>query len=128
MGYWIHVEDVPSGGGGETPNFGCIGCLACAALVVVPAFLWYLHKEYGLAYVMISFIAQALMVGSILSMIGILYVLIKVRFERAVILSGVVGFVAGAILFFVIGFGFPLSPLYAPIGAIAAMCLYVRFF
>lgn len=127
MGYWIHVEELPSGGG-DTPNFGCIGCLACLAIVTVPLFLWYLHTEYGLAYVFISFLAQALMVGSIISVLGIIYILIQVRLARSAVIAGMVGFVAGAVLFFLVGFGFPLSLLYAPIGAIAVMYLYCRFF
>ena len=125
MGFWIHVEELPTRGGGDSPKFGC---LACFALVAVPLFLWYVYAEYGLTHALVRILAMVLLAGSIASVFGIIYILTVVRFARPVILSGVAGFVAWTVLFLIRGVAFPGCIIFAPIGAIAAMCLYVRFF
>ena len=126
MGYWIHVEDLPTGGGGSGPDWG--GCLGCLGFLAVVFFLWYINAEYGLMNALIAIVARGLLLAAVASVGGIIYILKETDLERNVIIAGCVGFAAAAIFFGVYGFGFPGAFVLAPIGAVAVMFLYVISF
>ena len=66
MGYWIHVDDLPTGGGGSSgPDWG--GCLGCFGFLVVVFFLWGLNESYGLDNVLVFLVSRALLLGSVSS-------------------------------------------------------------
>ncbi len=127
MGYWIHVDDLPTGGGGSSgPDWG--GCLGCFGFLVVVFFLWGLNESYGLDNVLVFLVSRALLLGSAASVFGIFYILKETRFERPVIIAGGVGFAAVTFLGLYAGMGFLPSIVLAPIGAVAAMFLFCYFF
>ena len=129
MGYGIHVDDLPVGGGGggsSGPDWG--GCLGCFGFLAVVLFLWGLNITYGLDNVLVFILSRALLLGSVASVFGIFYILKETRFERPVIIAGGVGFAAVTFLGLYAGMGFLPSIVLAPIGAVAAMFLFCYFF
>ena len=127
MGYWIHVDDLPTrggGGGGGPDKSGCIGCLAILAVIFL---VWAVKTETG-QNTLVYILARGLLLGAVASVFGIIYILKETDFERPVILAGIVGFVASAILLLIAGFGFPGCLLLAPIGAVAVMWIYSMYF
>lgn len=126
MGYWIHVDDLPSGGGGGggPDKSGCIGCLVVLAVIFL---VWAVKTETG-QNTLVYILARGLLLGAVASVFGIIYILKETDFERPVILAGAAGFGASAVLLFLAGFGFPECLLLAPIGAVAVMWIYTMYF
>lgn len=104
---------------------GALGCLGFVAIIFA---LWYLNTEYGLSNILVFLLTRGLLLGAVLSVGGIIYILREVELERSVVIAGVVGFAAGAVLLYVLGFGFPGSLVLAPIAAVAVMYAYIQFF
>ncbi len=94
MGYWIHVDELPvgGGGGGSGPDWG--GCLGCLGFLFVVFVLWGLHETYGLGNVLVAIISRGLLIGSVASIFGIFYILHEVEYEKPAVISGVAGFLA----------------------------------
>ena len=128
MGYWIHVEELPTGGGGGgghgPDKDGCIGCLVILGILFL---LWLKNSETGMNN-LVDLLVKGLLLGAVASVGGIIYLLKETDFERGVILAGAVGFGVSALLLYLADFGFPGCLVLAPIGAVAVMWLYIRFF
>ena len=127
MGYWIHVDELPTGGGGSNgPDWG--GCFGCLGFLFVVFVLWGLNSTYGLDNILVWILSRGLLLGSIASVFGIFYILHEVEYERAVIIAGGVGFVGAGGFALYASMGFLGAIILAPIGAVAAMYLFCRFF
>ena len=100
MGYWIHVENLPVGGGGGGsggPDWkGCLGCLGFLAAAFV---LWICLKQSG---GMVGIVRKLLAPATIILLIGSVAIIIGTiaasEFDKEVITPGVIGLVAGFLL------------------------------
>ena len=128
MGYWIHVDELPvgGGGGGSGPDWG--GCLGCLGFLFVVFVLWGVHETYGLGNVLVAIVSRGLLIGSVASIFGIFYILHEVEYEKPAVISGVAGFLAVFGFGLYAGMGFLPSLVLAPIGAVAAMFVFCYFF
>lgn len=92
MGYWIHVEDLPTGGGGGGGDHGCLGCLGVVAAIGAILFAVGFVKENYITILMF-----VLFFGGLAAAGGIIYILKETRFEKPIVIAGIVGFAVGAI-------------------------------
>lgn len=92
MGYWIHVEDLPTGGGGGGGNNGgCLGCLTILGILAGISGIWYIKEN------IITVLSFVLVFGGLAALAGIIYILKETEFEKSIIIAGIVGFAVGAI-------------------------------
>ena len=98
MGYWIHVEDLPTGGGGGGDG-GWKGCLGCFGFLAAAFALWsYLGQPGALQDLFrrsLNFVIILLLAGSVLIIIK---VIAEVGFDKEVLIPGLIGLGAGFLL------------------------------